>query len=187
MTLRAVGALLACAASGCGMAACGDSAGGGTASVKDVSQAAASSDRALVRAPDPPRGPFQALVTSGGLTTRAFVGSACLRSSRGASCVDALPPGSSAPVLPVKARSLVGIGLGAPARSVTARLVRLSGGGQATPLSGSLAGSRLGRSSTQWTVHLPAPLPEGAATLRYQVRYTAYRGDAVHFDVNVAH
>ena len=186
MMLRAAGVMLACVASACWVAACGDSASHRTPPAKSVSRAAATPDRSLVRAPDPPRGPFQALVTADGLTTRGFVGSACLRSSRGASCIDALPPGSSAPVLPVKAGSLVGIGLGARAKSVTARLVRLSAG-RATPLSGSFAGSRFGRSSTRWTVHLPSSLPDGAATLRYEVRYTGYRGDPVHFDVNVGH
>src|SRR4051812_24136661 len=116
--MRAAAVVLACAASVSVLLACNEARSGGTARP-------ASHDRSLVRAPDPPRGPFEALVTAGGLTTRGYPSSSCLRSSHGASCVDALPPGPSAPVLPVKAESLVGITLGAAARSLSARLVRL--------------------------------------------------------------
>src|SRR4051812_5497816 len=130
MTVGTAAALLACTAGAFALPACGrghpGAAAGGAA--PGPPRKAASRDRSLVQAPDPPGGPFEALVTAGGLTTRGYVESNCLRSPHGGSCVDALPPGPAAPVLPVKPRSFVGIRLGAPARVLTARVVRLGKG-----------------------------------------------------------
>lgn len=130
--------------------------------------------------------PDRALLTAGGRTVRAVVGSFCVSRTSGERvegyCRDAFSEVRGRPVV-AAARSAILVRLGAPALQVIARLGRRTGGARRTyrRASAELPVAPADGSRRAWRVTLPASVPGGDLGLLLEATYEDYEGDPVPF------
>jgi len=182
--MRRRGALAIAAAAGAAAVAAvalADGPGDDGRRTTGASERMARSAPAMINAPRWPRGPAQALVTTGGLTASATVETHCLKGPSGPYCADSVGLADDSPILPADRGSAVGIHLGTGARSLTAWVARVQNGIGGERISPPVAARDRDRAGRLWRFDMPGePVPEGAA-LRFKVRYRDYRGEPVLF------
>lgn len=130
--------------------------------------------------------PDRALLTAGGRTVRAIVGSHCVRRTTGGRvegyCLDASGEIRGRPVV-AAAKSAILVRLGAPALQVIARVGRRTGGPRGTyrRASAELPVAPADGSGRAWRITLPASAPGGDLGLLLEATYEDYVGEPVPF------